>query len=245
MTYFTYVSDDGKPLFVNNLTTLSAALQALPIEKGSPMENAAKSAGLGKIKPNCKVDDIDDIINAYKGKLKGDVVSMLKEDIFYLRDYIVMGGFVSIFPDQEADANCIKQWYNTWQPQITDRQFLAPVFYPTTWFGWVINEEKGITALTELGPCFMLASDYCRNLSTMSCFPKQNIKRTNSLDTSSLPNKHYVAFVVTDGDNLAYCEYLATNTNLWAHQDRGKYKVGWELNPLSCRYSSTYSGLLL
>ncbi len=105
--------------------------------------------------------------------------------------------------------------------------FLASMGAGSTWMGWWPNEAPGVTAASKYGIA-TIASDYASNLTVHSGMPR-TIHVKPMAPKPALENKLYVAFILSDGDNLQFVEHLLRK--LWSNPDRGKVPMGWTLSP--------------
>ncbi len=106
-------------------------------------------------------------------------------------------------------------------------QFLSSMGAGAVWMGWWPNEGPGVSAASKYGIA-TVASDFSSNLTLHSGMPR-TIHVQKIPDKPKLENKLYVAFILSDGDNLQYVEHL--ERKLWANGDRGKVPMGWTLSP--------------
>lgn len=105
--------------------------------------------------------------------------------------------------------------------------FLSSMPAGSAYMGWWPEEGAGITRASSYGIA-TVASDYATNLTVHSGMPRTvNIKPIPPKPT--LKNKIYVAFILSDGDNLQYVEHLMRK--LWSNPDRGSVPMGWTLSP--------------
>ncbi|HEY8959567.1 T9SS type A sorting domain-containing protein, partial [Chitinophaga sp.] len=105
--------------------------------------------------------------------------------------------------------------------------FLSSMPAGSAYMGWWPEEGAGITRASSYGIA-TVASDYATNLTVHSGMPRTvNIKPIPPKPT--LKNKIYVAFILSDGDNLQYVEHLMRK--LWSNPDRGAVPMGWTLSP--------------
>ena len=93
--------------------------------------------------------------------------------------------------------------------------------------GWWPDEGSGITRASSYGIA-TVASDYCSNL-TMHSGTSRTVAVKPMPVRPALQNKIYVAFILSDGDNLQYVEHLMRK--LWNNPDRGSVPMGWTLSP--------------
>jgi hypothetical protein len=117
-------------------------------------------------------------------------------------------------------------------PNITDESNLLNNFLSTmpagsNFMGWWPEEGPGVQRVSQYG-ITTIASDWCSNLTVHSGMPRTvNIKPAPPKPT--LQNKIYVAFILSDGDNLQFIEHLMRK--LWSNPDRGSVPMGWTLSP--------------
>ena len=117
-------------------------------------------------------------------------------------------------------------------PRVSAENTLLNSFFSsmgtgTTVMGWWPEEQSGVTAASQHGIA-TVASDWSTNLTMFSGTSRTvNVKPTPP--KPALQNKIYVAFILSDGDNLQYVEHLFRN--LWTNADRGKVPMGWTVSP--------------
>lgn len=106
-------------------------------------------------------------------------------------------------------------------------KFLSTMPAGANYMGWWPEEAPGVTRGSQYG-ITTIASDFCTNLTVHSGMPRTiNIKPIPAKPV--LQNKIYVAFILSDGDNLQYVEHLMRK--LWNNPDRGHVPLGWTLSP--------------
>lgn len=105
--------------------------------------------------------------------------------------------------------------------------FLSSMPAGSNYMGWWPEEGPGVQRASQYGIA-TIASDWCSNLTLHSGTPRTiNIKPMPPKPV--LQNKIYVAFILSDGDNLQYIEHLMRK--LWNNPDRGSVPIGWTLSP--------------
>ncbi|SEW39089.1 GxGYxY sequence motif-containing protein [Chitinophaga sp. YR573] len=105
--------------------------------------------------------------------------------------------------------------------------FLSSMPAGSNFMGWWPEEGAGVGRASTYGIA-TIASDWGTNLTMHSGMPRTvNIKPTPP--KPALQNKIYVAFILSDGDNLQYVEHLMRK--LWNNPDRGAVPMGWTLSP--------------
>jgi hypothetical protein len=105
--------------------------------------------------------------------------------------------------------------------------FLSSMPTGANYMGWWPEEAPGVQRASTYG-ISTIASDWCSNLTVHSGMPR-TVNLTATPAKPALQNKIYVAFVLSDGDNLQYIEHLMRK--LWNNPDRGAVPMGWTLSP--------------
>lgn len=105
--------------------------------------------------------------------------------------------------------------------------FLASMPAGANFMGWWPEEAPGVERSSTYG-IPTIASDWCTNLTMHSGTPR-TINQKPMPPKPPLQNKLYVAFILSDGDNLQYIEHLMRK--LWNNPDRGAVPIGWTLSP--------------
>ena len=105
--------------------------------------------------------------------------------------------------------------------------FLSSMPPGSNYMGWWPEEQPGVQRTSEYG-ITTIASDWCSNL-TMHSGTSRTVTLKPVPPKPALQNKLYVAFILSDGDNLQYIEHLMRK--LWNNPDRGAVPMGWTLSP--------------
>ncbi|PWS28606.1 hypothetical protein DHW03_01785 [Pedobacter yonginense] len=106
-------------------------------------------------------------------------------------------------------------------------KFLSSMSPGSSFMGWWPQEAPGVERASKYGIA-TIASDWCSNLTVHSGTPRK-------VDVKPIPpkpeltNKIYVAFILSDGDNLQFTEHLMRK--LWNNPDRGDVPIGWTISP--------------
>jgi hypothetical protein len=108
--------------------------------------------------------------------------------------------------------------------------------------GWG-PEYQYVSHLGERG-IFVHASDMAHNVAVLSNYrcdetatDIQNTPQTNIINKTKKKhgknnNKHRVAFLMTDGDNIQWLmNSFTTSKNWWGSKSRGKIPLGWTISP--------------
>lgn len=133
-----------------------------------------------------------------------------------LREYAAALGTATVWLDPKVPG----------ESELLDK-FLSSMSPGASYMGWWPEEAPGITRASKYG-ISTIASDWSFNLTVYSgTSRKVNIKPMPP--KPALQNKIYVAFILSDGDNLQFVEHLMRK--LWNNPDRGSVPMGWTVSP--------------
>ncbi|ACU63065.1 GxGYxYP domain-containing protein [Chitinophaga pinensis] len=133
-----------------------------------------------------------------------------------LREYAVATGLATIWLDPNVAAE-----------STLLNSFLSSMPAGSNYMGWWPEEAPGVQRASQYGIA-TIASDWATNLTVHSGTSRTvNVKPMPA--KPALQNKLYVAFILSDGDNLQYVEHLMRK--LWNNPDRGAVPIGWTLSP--------------
>lgn len=107
------------------------------------------------------------------------------------------------------------------------KSFLGSMPAGSNYLGWWPAEGPGVEITSNYG-ITTIASDYVANLTVHSGMPR-TINSKPIPPKPALQNKIYVAFIISDGDNLQYVEHLMRK--FWNNPDRGSVPIGWTISP--------------
>ena len=105
--------------------------------------------------------------------------------------------------------------------------FLSTMPPGSHYMGWWPDEAVGITRASQFG-IPTIPSDWSTNLTVHGGFDRE-IRIKPAPPKPELADKIYVAFVLSDGDNLQFVEHLMRK--IWGHPDRGSVPIGWTISP--------------
>jgi hypothetical protein len=137
-------------------------------------------------------------------------------------------------------------------PSLLEERSLLEVIFSavppcTPYLGWFPRDVAGEFSGTELASehgVYVVAADYCHNLSAFSASSRAH---TSSLDRwarpssgpggsatvtsppSSLEKKIYATFTFSEGDNLQYMQHRLRR--LWDDPARGRVPLNWSVSP--------------
>ena len=106
--------------------------------------------------------------------------------------------------------------------------FLSTMSPGSSFMGWWPEEGPGVERASKYGIA-TIASDWCSNL-TVHSGTSRTINLKPIPPKPALKNKIYVAFVLSDGDNLQYTEHLMRK--LWNNPDRVLFRLDGQCHPL-------------
>lgn len=94
------------------------------------------------------------------------------------------------------------------------------------YIGWWTSEGDGIWTATSYGVA-TIPADYYYNYTLFSSTSRElNIPTVPA--KPELENKYYIAFAISDGDNLQYDQHaMKTNGWLWSSKERGQLPISW------------------
>jgi hypothetical protein len=99
-------------------------------------------------------------------------------------------------------------------------------------YGWGDDEHRWVSALSRANATGAPA-DWCVNLSALSRLPSGRLRRPARPKLTAEDGGRYVAFVMSDGDNLQWlCGDFVDNPRYWGSPLRGQFPMTWEVSPL-------------
>jgi hypothetical protein len=133
-----------------------------------------------------------------------------------LREYAVALGAAVIWLDPKVAG----------ESELLDR-FLETLGPGHAFMGWWPEEQAGVQRASEHGVA-TVASDFATNLTLHGGMPRTFEPKVIP-PKPRLENKKYVAFMLSDGDNLQFVEHLMRK--LWNDPARGQVPIGWTVSP--------------
>lgn len=104
--------------------------------------------------------------------------------------------------------------------------------------GW--GDEHLTTYQSSQHGLFLHAADFAANLSTYTNFDAPLQQHSHNTDTTIIPGKHTVCFVMTDGDNIQWLTNdFATNNRWYGSSNRGQVPIGWTVSPALAELAPT------
>ncbi len=226
-----YIVYDPATISVNIASTLSGITGFLPVS----MNDTAKYDAFGLVE---KMDVTSDALFGYKWCFDAcmselSTAGLIHQDYdlngqtnFYVRDYGVMNKYFHAYYDDETTIN------NTLKERIHSYiQKNVPIF------GYTYSEDRDVALFSRYGQ-FIVPTDYSMNLSfhVASAFRKaEGFTQPNSDKAKPAEQgKHYVSFVVSDGDNAQYWQNTAIFSTSYmnaAGRDKDSFPVTWSITP--------------
>ena len=143
----------------------------------------------------------------------------------FIKDYGICNKFFHVYYDEVSIVgNSFKKTLHSF---LDDN---CPIF------GYTYSEDSDVAFFSQYGQ-FIVPTDYTCNLTFLAADEFAGKTFTQPNDDSKLPaeqGKHYVAFVVSDGDNATYWQNtaaFATNYMNAAGRENDTFPVTWSITP--------------
>ncbi len=143
----------------------------------------------------------------------------------YIKDYGICNKYFYVYYDEVSIVgNSFKKTLHSF---LDDN---CPIF------GYTYSEDSDVAFFSQYGQ-FIVPTDYTCNLTFLAADAFAGKKFEQPNDDSELPaeqGKHYVAFVVSDGDNATYWQNtaaFATNYMNAAGRENDTFPVTWSITP--------------
>lgn len=207
---------------INYATTVSGVEKYLMISK--TLEETAISKGFVKgIDVTTNEWNTEYVFTTYKDKLNPAILFHQRPDKGQLRDYSIAAKALCFYSDYTDGSDDdikidILQWSN---PN-------APIL------GWTENEINFIAANSLLGKV-TLAADWAANLSFHSSIEEEGVIEQPNYQKEKITaqdGKHYVAIVMSDGDNIQWLlNSFASSSLYFGSEHKGDFKMTWTMSP--------------
>ncbi len=139
-----------------------------------------------------------------------------------LRDYSISEGYFCFFTDQNDEDIAFRHEVLEW----ADRNI--PIY------GWTTDEISFLKDISAYGN-YVIPMDWSSNHSYFSESTCENggLKQKNTSFEELTPGKHYLAIVVSDGDNIQWLERDFATTSTFGQRLRSdmNYKMNWTISP--------------
>ena len=168
----------------------------------------------------------DQIFEIYKDRLNptGLVHQVVLGDEYHLelRDFAIYKGYLTFFTDESTEDLSFRHKVFDW----AERNIAI--------YGWTTNEIAFLKDVSSYGN-YVVPMDWSANHSYFSFENEQKflIKQKNTTIEPLKPNKHYIAIVVSDGDNIQWLERDFATTSIFGQRLRSEmnYKMNWTISP--------------
>ena len=206
-------------LSINYATTVAGVENYLMVSKSIEHEAIERGFTLG-LDTTSYEWDTEYVFNTYKDKLTNKYLVHQEPSKGQLRDYAIAGKALCYYADYYDGNSEIGSTIASWA------SVNAPIL------GWTQNEINFVSANSLLSKV-TLAADWAANLSFYSSLEteaeyQQNISKNVTADSG----KHYVAIVMSDGDNLQWMtNSFATSELYYGSKKRGDFKMTWTTTP--------------
>jgi hypothetical protein len=217
------VYDDAQPDTINLATTLAGPRKAL-------VTSAALLPRLTGAPYYLPISE--DLRGRFASKAA--VYQYLRDEVWPTLDHRVLVGVSPLFHkaavrEYVTSIGAAAIWLD---PQVPAESALLDDFLDTvspggSYLGWWPEEGPGVDRASRFG-IPTIASDYATNLTVHGGMPRAIAVR-GVPPKPRLENRIYVAFVLSDGDNLQYVEHLMRK--LWNDPQRGQVPMGWTVSP--------------
>ena len=200
----------GNPQSLNVATSLSGPLGGLPVDRSQLKQ--ITSLGVRRL---LDVSDTSEewAYQNYGWMFSETTAAELDFDVYHqLRDYATLTNSFTFF-DGVTD----------WR-----RQVLGGLGPGATLFGWGKNEYEMVNQASREGVT-TIAADLASNLSVLSSVHTIEGLTQKAVPRPATQKKHYVSFVVSDGDNIQWD--LRGLQEYYGNADRGSFSVGYGISP--------------
>lgn len=206
-------------LSINHAATISGIEKWLMIDK--TLVNKALEHGL-KIGVDATTYTTRTLFNEYKDYLNKSYIVHQNPQKFQLRDYSIAGKALCIYTDYEKGDSTIFSDIADWADTN------APII------GWTENEINFVT-VSSMKSLVTIAADWASNLSFESAYKideRLTQKNYTNNKIEAQKGKHYVAIVMSDGDNVQWMQRgFASDQRWFGSKKRGQFPMTWTVPP--------------
>lgn len=215
-----YILSNTMDHSTNVALSLAGVMNAVAIP--AEMEQVAINAGLKRL---LDVRGRDEVwaINNYGNLFNKNMASYQSctdGRIAALGDYSVFSKSLQFY-DDDANGSIANAAYNILNSNATI-------------MGWGLTSEADTVRQLSLRGMSIHAADHAVNISTLTNMPakKAELRQPAPIKPyESIPNKHTVTFVISDGDNVQWLMGAYGDEGSWLHPKRGQINLGWTISP--------------
>ena len=201
----------GNAQSLNVATSLSGPLNALPVDKSQ--EQQVRSLGLTRLTLDVSDKDEKWAYATYRQLFSRTTAAELNSNVYqHLRDYATLTNSFTFY-DGVTD----------WR-----RQVLSELDPGATLMGFGSHEFNMIRQASQEGVT-SIPTDLAPNLSALSSVHSTEGLTQKAGGVPTTQQKHYVSFVVSDGDNVAWD--LRGLNQYYGNPERGSFSVGYGISP--------------
>lgn len=209
-----YILYDRKanPRSLTAATSLCPLFNAIAVDVS--VEDAVRAAGVTSMKADVRTRDEKWVYQNYATYFTKDIAAELKPTIsHHLRDYISLTNAFTFYDG-------ITPWRSTVLQGLNAEAFCL---------GYYADDEFNMVANAAAQGVAMIPTDLAPNLSALSSIYDTKGLTQGTYTTPSTEAVHYVTFLASDGDNVAF--------NLWSQHDyftnasRGTFNMGYTISP--------------
>jgi hypothetical protein len=199
---------------INAATSLTGPLRAVAVDRS--LESAVRARGVTNLLAEVSARDESWVLANYPDRFNRLVVVEQRERLpLHVRDYAALANAFTFFDGNSPFRTSV----------MTS---LDPDAATLGWGDASGGEHVFVGDGSDRG-VFMVAADYARNLSTLSSAPVPAPRQRTRVEPLTETNVHYVAFLVTDGDNVQW--NLGGFRDYFNDPARGRFNMGWALSP--------------
>ena len=198
---------------LNAATSLCGPYQAIAID--ASIEARARAKGITRMIMDVRHRNAEWVYDKYRRRLNPKLGAELSPDIdYHLRDYAVMANAFVFYDNDRLRRRIVEDWAGHGVLMgYTD------VLVKGEYGAFVDYSKRGI---------YYLGANLAPNLSLLSSVYDENLRqKSHPPEPVTETNVHYVTFLMSDGDNVAF--------NLWSlyftynSPARGKFNMGWPM----------------
>lgn len=211
-------SDNAYDQSINMAATVSGMEGYIMIDKSIELLAISRGFTLGR---DVRESTLREIFEEYKDKLNKNYIVHQSPERSELRDYAIAGKAFCYYSDHVTDTKLnaeVLSWANE----------------NCTVLGWT-DDEINFVASCSVFAKPVVPADWSSNLSFYSALDKENevIKQSYTQETITAdPNKHYVAIVMSDGDNIQWIQRnFIDSKSYFGSEYRGEFKLTWGISP--------------
>lgn len=168
----------------------------------------------------------EQVFDRYAGKLNpaGLVHQVVIGEDFHLelRDFSICKGYFCFFTDENEEDIAFRHRVLHW----AERNIAI--------YGWTTNEIAFLKDVSAYGN-YVIPMDWSANHSYFSADPDKDVclKQKHTQAQPLKPGKHYLAIVVSDGDNVQWLERDFATTSTFGQRLASpmNYKMNWTISP--------------